>query len=66
MRYMAVRIYGNGQFMNMAYPVTFKYLSAAQNLCREMEKREDIICNENRWIPFPLMEDDSPNWEGKK
>jgi len=62
MRYVPVRTYGNGQFMNKVWPESYKYLSAVQKKCVELNKNREELSNEDLWIPFPLMEHNSADW----
>lgn len=62
MKYIAVRTYGNGQFMNKVWPEEYKYLSAAQQKCESLNTTDNEVGNEDKWIPFPLMEHESSDW----
>lgn len=57
MRWIIVRTYGNGKHMNRVYPMWFEYLSQAEKMCEELNKRDaDIECGNNKWVPMPVVE----------
>ena len=62
MKYIAVRTYGNGQFINKVWPEAYKYLSAVEKKCETLNKGDNEISNEDKWIPFPIMEHESLAW----
>jgi hypothetical protein len=48
--------------MNKVWPEAYKYLSAAEKKCEALNKSDNEISNEDKWIPFPLVEHDSADW----
>lgn len=54
MRYIVVRTYGNGKYMNKVYPILFEYLSQAQKLCNSLNNSIDKGQSEI-WTTMPLI-----------
>jgi hypothetical protein len=53
MKWIAVRTYGNGKWMNNVYPMWFEYLSQAEKVC-EILNQVDIDGTAEKWIPVPI------------
>lgn len=53
MKYICVRIYGNGKFVNKIYPIYFEYYSQAENVCIDLNSYEDPF-TEDCWIIMPI------------
>ena len=56
MNYIVVRTYGNGKFMNMVYPVWFKYLSQAERMCEELNSLDEKDGSSDKWIVMPVFQ----------
>lgn len=52
MKYICVRTYGNGMYMNKVYNLWFEWLSQAERMCAELNSI-DVESGE-KWIPMPL------------
>ena len=57
MKWIVVRTYGNGKYMNSVYPMWFEYLSQAEKMCEELNKLDtDIECGNNKWVAMPVVQ----------
>lgn len=54
MKWIIVRVYGNGHYMNKVYPMWFEYLSQAEKMCEELNKSDDEISSSDKWVPMPV------------
>ena len=52
MKYICVRTYGNGKYMNKVHNLWFEWLSQAERVCAELNSI-DVESGE-KWIPMPL------------
>lgn len=52
MKWIIVRTYANGKYMNKVYPMWFEWLSQAERICDELNK---IDCEGNdKWVVIPV------------
>lgn len=54
MKYIVVRTYGNGKWMNEVYPMWFDYLSQAQRICDELNENTEEREDHEKWIVMPI------------
>ena len=52
MKYILVRTYGNGKYMNKVYPVWFEWLSQAEKVCNELNEKDKE--DSDKWIAIPV------------
>lgn len=66
-KYILVRTYGNGKYMNEVYPKWFEYLSQAETVCGELNKI-GLNGSAEKWIPMPIIKYYGDVWkkQGKK
>lgn len=55
MKWIVVRIYGNGKHMNKVYPMWFEWLSQAEKICNELNSIDKNDSTDN-WIAIPLTQ----------
>lgn len=55
MHYIVVRTYGNGKYMNEVYPMWFEWLSQAERICDELNKKDCCNKYEDKWIAMPII-----------
>lgn len=54
MKYILVRTYGNGKWMNKIHNIYFEWLSQAERIAKELNKTD---CGDGeKWICMPLNE----------
>ena len=58
MVWVVVRTYGNGNFMNSIYPVSFKYLSKAEEYAKILNEKEKLKGHEEKWVAIPLYSEE--------
>lgn len=58
--WVAVREYGNGQFVNKIYPFAYLYYSTCEVKCNELNRK--YPSEGERWVPFPVILDTSVEW----
>lgn len=56
MKWIAVRTYGNGKYMNMVYPVWFEWLSQAEKACKLLNDSDPDCRSSEKWIVMPLTQ----------
>jgi hypothetical protein len=52
MKYILVRTYGNGKYMNKVYPMLFEWLSQAEKVCKELNEKDKE--DSDKWIAMPV------------
>lgn len=55
MKYIVVRTYGNGKYMNKIYPSWFEWLSQAEKTCEYLNEHDNEGTSE-KWIVMPLAQ----------
>lgn len=55
MKWIVVRTYGNGKFMNKVYPMWFEYLSQAEQVCKDLN-RLDTDGGSDKWVAMPIVQ----------
>lgn len=55
MKWIVVRSYGNGKYMNSVYPMWFEWLSQAEKVCNELNSTDKENGTE-KWITMPLTQ----------
>lgn len=61
MKYICVRTYGNGRYMNKVYNLWFKWLSQAERVCAELNSID--ADSDEKWIPMPLNQYIGEVWQ---
>lgn len=61
MKYIVVRTYGNGKYVNMVFPIYCEYLSQAEKLASKLN--EQSCESDDIWIPIPVYEYIGSVWE---
>lgn len=56
MKWIAVRTYGNGKYMNKVYPMWFEYLSQAERICKELNELDKDECSSDKWVAMPVTQ----------
>lgn len=56
MKYIVVRTYGNGKYMNKVYPMYFSWLSQAEKTCEELNSIKEDDGSSDKWIVMPIVE----------
>ena len=56
MKWIVVRTYGNGKYMNKVYPMWFEYLSQAEKMCIELNSLDKDTGSSDKWIAMPVFE----------
>ena len=64
MKYICVRTYGNGSYMNKVYNLWFEWLSQAERVCDELNGIDAEGGEE--WIPMPLNQYIGKVWESHR
>lgn len=60
MRYICVRTYGNGRFMNKVYNMCFDYLSQAEYCAKKLNNMDAE--DGDKWIAMPMNDYVGPTW----
>lgn len=61
MKWIVVRNYGNGKYMNSVYPMWFEWLSQAEKVCNELNSADKENGTE-KWITMPLTQYIGSTW----
>lgn len=56
MKWIVVRSYGNGKYMNSVYPMWFEWLSQAEKVCNELNSATKEEGDTEKWITMPLTQ----------
>lgn len=56
MKWIVVRSYGNGKYMNKIYPMWFEWLSQAEKICNELNGMDKENGTSDKWITMPLAQ----------
>lgn len=56
MKWIVVRSYGNGKYMNKVYPMWFEWLSQAEKICNELNGMDKENGTSDKWIAMPLTQ----------
>lgn len=56
MKWIVVRVYGNGKHMNKVYPMWFEWLSQAEKICKELNDADPDISSGDKWVSMPLAQ----------
>lgn len=61
MKYICVRTYGNGKYMNKVYNLYFEWLSQAERVAAELNKTDAE--SGDKWICMPVNKYVGKVWE---
>lgn len=56
MKWIVVKIYGDGKYMSTVYPAWFEWLSQAERKCKELNGADIEECPSDRWIAMPVTQ----------
>lgn len=56
MKWIVVKTYGNGKYMNKVYPMWFEWLSQAERMCNELNKLDKEECSGDKWVAMPVTQ----------
>lgn len=56
MKWIVVRIYGNGKHMNKVYPMWFEWLSQAEKMCKELNDADKDTHDGDKWVAMPVTQ----------
>ena len=57
MKWIVVRTYGNGKYMNKVYPMWFEYLSQAEKMSKELNELDpDADRGGDKWVAIPVVQ----------
>ena len=56
MKWIVVRSYGNGKYMNKVYPMWFEWLSQAEKICNKLNGMDKENGTSDKWIAMPLTQ----------
>lgn len=63
MKWIVVRTYGNGKYMNKVYPVWFEWLSQAEKMCKSLNNSDSAKHSGEKWITMPLVQHIGDVWD---
>lgn len=64
MKYICVRTYGNGKYMNKVHNLWFEWLSQAERMCVKLNSID--ADSDEKWIPMLLNEYIGEVWESHR
>lgn len=56
MKWIVVKTYGNGKYMNKVYPMWFEWLSQAERICAELNKLDKDEYSSDKWVAMPVTQ----------
>jgi hypothetical protein len=56
MKWIVVKTYGNGKYMQQVYPMWFEYLSQAEKMCKELNESYKDDGSSDKWVAMPLAQ----------
>lgn len=56
MKWIVVKTYGNGKYMNKVYPMWFEWLSQAERICKELNKSSVEEHTSEKWVAMPVIQ----------
>lgn len=62
MKWIVIRSYGNGKYMNKVYPMWFEWLSQAEKICNELNSMDKEEGSSDKWIAMPLTQYIGSTW----
>lgn len=58
MKWIVVKVYGNGKYMQKVFPMWFEWLSEAEKITRELNSNEAEVSYGEKWIAMPVIKYD--------
>ena len=56
MKWIVVKTYGNGKYMNKVCPMWFEWVSQAERMCSELYKLDKEECSSDKWVAMPVFQ----------
>lgn len=56
MKWIVVKTYGNGKYMQQVYHMWFEYLSQAEKMCKELNESYKDDGSSDKWVAMPLSQ----------